>query len=72
MKRRIWYVVPLAVLALGASAVPGFGADNGTVAAHVAVGGGACLTVTASVDFGTASFLPPGRPRSPRERRASW
>ena len=57
MKRRIWYVVPLAVLALGASALPGFAADTGTVNAQVVAGSGAaCLTVSTSVNFGTAPF----------------
>jgi hypothetical protein len=61
MKRRYtWCVVAVAALALGASAVPVFAADSGTVNAQIVVGGTACLTVSSSVDFGTAQFQAPG------------
>jgi hypothetical protein len=53
----------LALLAFGASAVPVFGSDNGSVTAHVAVQAApaACITVLGTtVDFGTRPFNPAG------------
>ena len=58
MKRRhMWSVATVAALAIGASSVPVFAADNGTVNAQVIANGAACLTVSSNVDFGTAQFL---------------
>jgi hypothetical protein len=59
MRRAITVCGALAVLAFGASAVPVFGADNGTVNAQVSVAAApaACITVPATtVDFGTQAF----------------
>jgi len=54
----MWSVATVAALAIGASSVPVFAADNGTVNAQIA-NGAPCLTVSSSVDFGTAPFPAP-------------
>ena len=59
-RRRMWSVATVAALAIGASSVPVFAADNGTVNAQVIANGAACLTVSSNVDFGTAPFLAAG------------
>ena len=63
MRRAVVVCGVLAVLAFGASAVPVFGADSGSVNAQVTVqqAPAACITVpTTTVDFGTRPFNPPG------------
>lgn len=64
MRRAIVVSGALAVLAFGASPVPVFGADNGTVNAQVSVAAAAaaCITVPSTpVDFGTQSFNAAGQ-----------
>lgn len=63
MRRAVVASGVLAAFAFGASAVPVFSADNGTVNAQVSVTApaAACLTVPSeTIDFGTWSFTPAG------------